>query len=220
MGKEIWKSVGIPQYSRRYEVSNLGRLRSRYYTSTVLRDRPKILTPFIDNGYEKISLGTGKGKRKTFLVHRLVAITFLGPPPDERPHVNHLDGNKANNRLSNLEYCSAKENNRHAAENGLSGRRGCADERRLRSLRDAWRLAPKSVRETFLKEVAAADKVSHIYGLSVMPKAPKLSRNGDGRAYARIPMSGGRRIYFGMHGTDEALQKYSEWIHETGFLVA
>lgn len=59
------------------------------------------------------------GKRKTVRVHRLVAEEYL-PNPDNKPEVNHIDGNKHNNFYSNLEWVSKKENCRHAWENSLA----------------------------------------------------------------------------------------------------
>lgn len=68
-------------------------------------------------GYHLVQLWRG-GKYKMFLVHRLVAQTFLGPLPDGR-EVNHKNGNKSDNRVENLEYVTRSENNRHAYRLGL-----------------------------------------------------------------------------------------------------
>lgn len=59
------------------------------------------------------------GTDKTLLVARLVAMTFV-PNPYYKPCVNHIDGNTFNNRPSNLEWCTYKENNAHAVRNGLN----------------------------------------------------------------------------------------------------
>jgi hypothetical protein len=68
------------------------------------------------NGYKRVELyGV---KRKIFFVHRLVAETYL-PNPENKPQVNHMDGNKDNNMLCNLEWNTASENNMHAYEIGL-----------------------------------------------------------------------------------------------------
>ena len=68
-------------------------------------------------GYNMVNLFKD-GKQKTKLVHRLVAEAFI-PNPDNLPQVNHIDGNKDNNNVSNLEWCSALQNNTHAIKNGL-----------------------------------------------------------------------------------------------------
>jgi hypothetical protein len=74
-------------------------------------------------GYRTVAVGVD-GKTKTFYVHRLVALTFL-PVPEEvmqatnKPEVNHKDGNKNNNRKSNLEWMTSKQNSDHAIVNGL-----------------------------------------------------------------------------------------------------
>lgn len=82
----------------------------------------KILKQFLrgsrkDNKYLVVELHKDK-KGKTISVHRIVAETFI-PNPDNLPCVNHKDGNKYNNNVDNLEWCTHSENNYHAFENGL-----------------------------------------------------------------------------------------------------
>lgn len=74
----------------------------------------------LDNGkgYKMVSLH-GKGKRKNFYIHRLVAMCYLDNP-NGFPEINHKDGNKSNNDVSNLEWVSKKMNIKHALINGLS----------------------------------------------------------------------------------------------------
>lgn len=69
------------------------------------------------NGYLQVSLNSN-GKRKNFYVHRLVAISFI-PNPNKLPEVNHIDGNKSNNSVNNLEWVTSNDNKRLAAETGL-----------------------------------------------------------------------------------------------------
>ncbi len=73
-------------------------------------------------GYLALSLGTRK-KRLTKKVHAIVAETFLGPRPDGK-HINHKDGDKLNNRVSNLEYVTHSQNTLHAYKLGLMTSRG------------------------------------------------------------------------------------------------
>lgn len=70
-----------------------------------------------DTGYKQIGR-TVNGKRRTLQVHRLVAMAYI-PNPENKPEVNHKDGNKANNHVSNLEWCTRKENQRHAYDSGF-----------------------------------------------------------------------------------------------------
>ncbi len=72
------------------------------------------LTYTLNNrGYYSVGI-----RRKTFMVHRLVALAFI-PNPENKAMVNHLDGNKLNNQVSNLEWCTVQENNHHARQTGL-----------------------------------------------------------------------------------------------------
>jgi hypothetical protein len=70
------------------------------------------------HGYHGLVLSCS-GKRQAWLLHRLIATIFL-PNPDNLSQVNHIDGNKDNNRVENLEWCTAKHNLDHARETGLN----------------------------------------------------------------------------------------------------
>lgn len=73
----------------------------------------------VDNyGYVRISLQTKSGKWKMFSVHRLVATKYI-PNPQNKPIVNHIDGNKLNNNVNNLEWCTDSENKIHAYKHNL-----------------------------------------------------------------------------------------------------
>lgn len=82
-----------------------------------IRRRKKLKHAFARRGYLKVRLQKD-GLDKTLLVHRLVADAFI-PNPEALPHVNHKDGNRENNQVSNLEWCTSKENVRHAWKTGL-----------------------------------------------------------------------------------------------------
>lgn len=108
MEKEIWKP--IEGYEEIYQVSNLGRLKSFFLD----KEKGKILKTYVARrGYEMCEL-----RRKDYSVHRLVANAFIANP-NNYPYINHIDGVKINNNISNLEWCSAGMNNKHAVKNGL-----------------------------------------------------------------------------------------------------
>lgn len=110
--KEIWKD--IKGYEGLYQVSNLGRIKS------LKQKEEKILNIFKDNiGYLSVNLQTKEKVKKRERVHRLVAKTFI-LNPENKPQVNHKDGNKLNNNVNNLEWCTCKENVNHSWENNLS----------------------------------------------------------------------------------------------------
>lgn len=122
---EIWKDV--EGYEGLYQVSNLGNVRSLdRYTYRAYRGGKcgyhfypgktlKLTTE--KDGYKTTTLYIN-GKGKIHKVHRLVASVFIDNP-ESKEFVNHKDGNKANNRVDNLEWVTAKENCVHAIENGL-----------------------------------------------------------------------------------------------------
>ncbi len=108
--KEIWKD--ITGFECEYQVSNLGRVKS------FKKGKETIMKPHvIYSGYFQICL-LKQNKRHLFLIHRLVAQEFI-QNPFNKPEVNHIDGNKQNNKVNNLEWCTHGENIKHAWNNGL-----------------------------------------------------------------------------------------------------
>lgn len=117
----------VKDYENLYQVSDTGLIRSK--SSKVKKisklgkvfycnKKSKILSPGITtSGYKYINL-CKNNKVKHFDIHRLVAIAFL-PNPNNLAEVNHKDGNKQNNCVNNLEWCSREYNLKHALEIGL-----------------------------------------------------------------------------------------------------
>ena len=118
--KEVWKD--IKGYEGLYRISNTGKVKSLarelwngygYFTKqeAVLKPNPQI------SGYLNVHLYKEK-IRKPFLIHRLVAKHFISEP-DMGREVNHIDGDKTNNDVNNLEWVTPKENSKHARDTGL-----------------------------------------------------------------------------------------------------
>lgn len=110
--KEIWKD--IKGYENRYQISNLGNVKSkeRYEKNNINGGKrlikEHILKPNIRNGYYVVQIKKN-GKRHTFQVSRLVAEAFI-PNPKNKSQVNHIDYNRLNNKVINLEWTTVLEN--------------------------------------------------------------------------------------------------------------
>lgn len=104
--QEIWKD--IPGYEGLYQVSNFGKVRNSHKL---------ILKYWKSWGYNYISL-CKNNKSKKYRTHRLIAKAFI-PNPKKYPYVNHIDGNKSNNNVTNLEWCTSQQNTIHAYKTGL-----------------------------------------------------------------------------------------------------
>jgi hypothetical protein len=122
---EIWKD--IPGYEGFYEISNTGKVKSvgridcyvNHKGNTVYRNiKERILkTYYINSGYQCVVLAR-EGDHKKFLIHKLVATAFI-PNPNKLTWVNHCDGYKTNNCVTNLVWCTPTENIIHAYTTGL-----------------------------------------------------------------------------------------------------
>lgn len=173
--KEEWKD--IKGYEGFYQISNHGRVKSLGgWCGTVKRKEKIRSTSLTYDGYEKVRL-IHQGKDKTMRVHRLVAEAFI-PNPENKDTVNHIDGNKRNNIVSNLEWVDRSEQMTHAYRLGLK-------ESRVGSHNSNAKLTDEEVREIrksyvpYSKElgtVALAKKygvTNRVIGLIVKNKAYK-----------------------------------------------
>lgn len=114
---EQWKD--IIGYEGLYAISNLGRVKSANYNGTnterIMKSRVGMVGYVIINFHKDF-------KRKTKTIHRLLAIHFI-PNPENKKEVNHIDGDKSNCKIENLEWCTRSENKIHAFKLGLENAR-------------------------------------------------------------------------------------------------
>ena len=125
IGIEEWRKIDS---APNYEVSNFGRVRSIRRSVCTNGYRPNdiaILKPILrgKKGYYCVHINVN-GKKRMVNIHRLVALAFIeNPRPKVFNMINHIDGNKANNRIDNLEWCDCLMNMTHANKLGLLNNR-------------------------------------------------------------------------------------------------
>lgn len=120
--KEVWKD--IEGYEGLYQISNLGNVKSLDRKVNAKNNKKRLIKGtflklrFNNRNYNIVSLYKNNIQEVRF-IHRLVAETFI-PNPENKPEVNHIDGDKQNNKIDNLEWCTRTENNKHAWKTGLN----------------------------------------------------------------------------------------------------
>ena len=126
--KKQWKE--IKGYEGKYIISNYGEIislpRYKKNKSKTQYVEPKEICRYTNkhNGYVYVYL-CNNGKYRNIRLHRLVAETFI-TNKHNKPQINHIDGNKENNRVDNIEWCTQSENEKHAYRIGLLKPRGKA----------------------------------------------------------------------------------------------
>lgn len=134
---EVWKEVSV---NPNYLVSNYGRVKTIDHPVWCVKNnsysirKGRICIPSNNNSKKYWRIGIQiNNKQKHFAVHRLVATAFI-PNPNNLPQINHIDGNKDNNHISNLEWCDNSYNQKHACDNGLKSTIKMSEHSALRKL--------------------------------------------------------------------------------------
>jgi len=151
---EVWKEKKLDFESMGLEVSCQGNVRNS-------GGRIKAIT---DNGagYKKTTVTIKGSKVKNYYIHRLVAELFISEPCEVKNQVNHIDGNKENNHVDNLEWVSAKDNIKHMHDNNMNTKR--------RNHGKTYKLSDKVVTVAYSKVVAGVLGVAQSAKLHGMPR--------------------------------------------------
>ena len=170
---EEWKNSFDP----RYEISNNGNVRNKK-TGRILKQSPN------KHGYARVSFSNGLGKNpKIVFPHREVAILFI-PNPDNKPEVNHKDGDKMNPSMENLEWVTSKENNIHARDIGLYNhgemvKKGAAASRLITSKQTTVINSGTGIATTYSSKTDAAQAL----GISYTTLRRKIAKNEEIKGY-------------------------------------
>src|SRR6266498_3180209 len=153
--EEIWKD--IQGYEGYYQISSLGRVKSLSRSLKIkygyrITKEKIMINKFGTFGYSHITLCMFNSS-KIFLVHRLVAKAFI-PNPNNYPQVNHIDGNKQNNLIENLEWATKSMNAKHAYKIGL---RGVGEDHQMAKLTDKKVL---DIREIYNDDFLTLDEIA------------------------------------------------------------
>lgn len=149
--EEIWKD--IKGYEGLYKISSFGKVKGL--------KRNKLLNIRNDRlGYNRVKLSKN-GKSRLVPLHRALALTFIDNPKN-KPNINHIDGNKSNNDLNNLEWCTQKENVRHSWDNGLSkARKGESNNKSKLKVKDI-----KEIRKLHKQKMTQTD-IAKMFNVSI-----------------------------------------------------
>lgn len=165
--QEIWKRFKDTDY----QVSNLGNVFSVY--------NGKQLKPFMNDRYLVVDL-FAYTVRQRIAVHRMVAIAFI-ENPDNKEYVNHIDGNKLNNCVDNLEWVTASENSIHAVATGLSP---IGEAKTLAKLTEKDVLEIQAAFEAGEKDFVLAEKYGVTSGVISSIRLGKTWKHVSGKVFA------------------------------------
>ena len=203
---EVWKN--FPNCSN-YFISNLGRVyyRNCKFPNWKLREENDFVVD--KDGYYRVNYKTDTGKAIFEPVHRVVAKVFLENNDKNKTQVNHIDANRLNNKVSNLEWCTSKENVYHSYQYG--NRKKCLEVPKiskltayqisqipvlrqyysLKKISDLYNISYTSIKNIVikLKRLSQDNQQPSIYGIdyhnegsTTIPKGSTSQANGDGNA--------------------------------------
>jgi hypothetical protein len=167
---EIWKPI---PFSDGYSISSHGRFRADRRTSKAWLPGPR-KPAALSNGYFYIRF-LHNGKKRRELLHRVVAMVFIGPPPSPHHHVAHNDGNPGNNRLDNLRWATPKENNADKRKHGTF---------KLGTGTTSAKLTEDDVRAIRLSNLSGAE-LAEVY--DVTRRTIDRARSGEGWPHVDVP---------------------------------
>lgn len=199
LNSEEWKTV--PGFTK-YEVSSLGRVRrieacKGRPAGYLLSQRPSGL------GYSMVCLQSDKRKERSQCVHKLVAIAFLKTGTAEQTQVNHIDGVKTNNRATNLEWVTPKENTRHSIE--VLGNDHSGENHAMVKLTAAQVIEIHNLR----MQGYAANYIAGMYGVRKITVLRILHRRSWGKVLAGLPTNYPPAIHLGKRGQNNFKAKIS-----------
>ncbi len=179
LDKEVFKE--IVGYNGIYLVSNYGRVWTNYRKN----GKERLLKEIVNSdGYLAVNLYMD-GLMKTELIHRLVGLNFIANPQG-KPYINHIDGNRTNNTVANLEWCTQKENVSHAIN--VLGRWSNSETQRRSASRQGKRnrkldmATARKIRNEYSLGDTSSIKLSKKYGLS----KPCILRILNNKSYVEV----------------------------------
>ena len=214
---EIWKDLKYMTNSGEwldfggvYQASNLGNIRSFRASngskcSGRLSDQPRLLKPNVSStGYYRVGLVLQEGtKNKMFLIHRIIASTFIELPEyllgEKKVQVNHKNEDKSDNRLENLEWCTPLENTNY----GTRTKRAISNSVKTRTSKE-WKEANPSYNHTNSRKVVGVNVESG--------KVIKLNSMNCADEYFNIPLAG-RSVSAAVRGIQKTAYGY-KWYYE------